>query len=271
MSARDATFRPEASGTRVAPLRGAMHLRLVAALIVFIVSVALSGCKPSYPSCTSDKQCHAGEYCVGGKCQLCRSDSDCTDGLSCTDGQCKAGPGYCASQSDCSGGLICLDHRCRACDTDDQCGAGRRCHAHACVDANLCDTTDDCAAGQECREGHCVALGAGHAPCSAPSVYFDFNETTLTTDATTALFNALPCLKVTSAGPLVAAGHADPRGTAEYNLALSDRRARAVREHLGRLGVDGGHVQVLPRGALDAKGQDEPTWAKDRRVDLSWR
>ena len=49
-------------------------------------------------------------------------------------------------------------------------------------------------------------------------------------------------------------GHTDPRGTQEYNLALSERRAQSVRDHLGRLGIDGSKMTVLPRGALDAKG-----------------
>ena len=66
-------------------------------------------------------------------------------------------------------------------------------------------------------------------------------------------------------------GHTDPRGTQEYNLALSEKRAQSVRDHLGRLGVDGTHISVLPRGSLDAKGTDEPSWAQDRRVDFAWK
>ena len=66
-------------------------------------------------------------------------------------------------------------------------------------------------------------------------------------------------------------GHTDPRGTQEYNLALSERRAQSVRDHLGRLGVDGTKLSVLPRGSLDAKGTDEPSWAQDRRVDFTWQ
>jgi peptidoglycan-associated lipoprotein len=54
-------------------------------------------------------------------------------------------------------------------------------------------------------------------------------------------------------------------------LALSERRAQSVRDHLGRLGVEGAQLTVLPRGALDAKGTDEPSWAQDRRVDFTWR
>ena len=50
-----------------------------------------------------------------------------------------------------------------------------------------------------------------------------------------------------------------------------DEPGPANRDHLGRLGVDGNQLSVLPRGALDAKGTDEPSWAQDRRVDFAWK
>ena len=63
-------------------------------------------------------------------------------------------------------------------------------------------------------------------------------------------------------------GHADPRGTAAYNLALGDRRARAVVDYLQRAGVDTSQVITSTRGALDASGRDENSWQLDRRVEL---
>jgi peptidoglycan-associated lipoprotein len=63
-------------------------------------------------------------------------------------------------------------------------------------------------------------------------------------------------------------GRADPRGTEEYNLALGDRRARAVVDYLKHLGVDTSQVAISTRGALDASGTDEVSWRLDRRVDL---
>ena len=66
-------------------------------------------------------------------------------------------------------------------------------------------------------------------------------------------------------------GRADPRGTTEYNMALSDRRAQAVKDYLERLGVAGGRLNKIPRGALDATGTEEAGWAKDRRVDFDWK
>ena len=63
-------------------------------------------------------------------------------------------------------------------------------------------------------------------------------------------------------------GRADPRGTAEYNLGLGSRRAGSVSAYLGRLGVGQPQMMVTTRGALDATGTDESTYAADRRVDI---
>ena len=60
----------------------------------------------------------------------------------------------------------------------------------------------------------------------------------------------------------------DPRGTEEYNLALSDRRAQAVRDRLQRIGATPGAVRLVPKGEIDATGTEETGWAKDRRVDF---
>ena len=68
--------------------------------------------------------------------------------------------------------------------------------------------------------------------------------------------------------PVSLIGRADPRGTEEYNLGLSSRRAHSVGEYLGRLGVGEHQLAELPRGALDATGTDEAGWAQDRRVDV---
>ena len=63
-------------------------------------------------------------------------------------------------------------------------------------------------------------------------------------------------------------GHADPRGEEDYNMALGGRRADSVRTALQSLGVQPARLDMSSRGALDAKGTDEATWSKDRRVDI---
>jgi peptidoglycan-associated lipoprotein len=63
-------------------------------------------------------------------------------------------------------------------------------------------------------------------------------------------------------------GRADPRGEEEYNMTLGERRAESVVHYLTQLGVAESRLPVTSRGALDAQGHDEATWAVDRRVDL---
>lgn len=65
-------------------------------------------------------------------------------------------------------------------------------------------------------------------------------------------------------------GHADDRGTSEYNLALGDARARVVRDFLVRLGVDGRQISTLSLGeeAPFVSGRGEQAWAKNRRAEF---
>jgi peptidoglycan-associated lipoprotein len=64
-------------------------------------------------------------------------------------------------------------------------------------------------------------------------------------------------------------GRADPRGTDEYNLGLGTRRAESVRTYLERLGVPTGRLSPTTRGELDARGTDQASWQRDRRVDIN--
>jgi len=64
-------------------------------------------------------------------------------------------------------------------------------------------------------------------------------------------------------------GRADPRGTEEYNMSLGAKRAHAVASYLEHHKVQNGDLAETSRGALDATGDSDSSWAKDRRVDLS--
>jgi peptidoglycan-associated lipoprotein len=69
-------------------------------------------------------------------------------------------------------------------------------------------------------------------------------------------------------------GMCDPRGTAEYNLGLGDRRARAVKNFLVSLGVEESHIETVSYGLEKAQGTSEgttdttPSWAHDRRTEF---
>jgi len=250
------------------------HRNFLLGLLVSAAAVAIASCSPDYPSCETDKDCHEKEFCVERKCQQCRDSKDCPAGQSCNAGKCERIPGYCRNKSECPAGQECIANKCKACATDRECPSGTYCVKGACSSKKACKTEDDCAQNEDCVNGFCVAERVVTPPppkeCTLEPVYFDFNESALTTEATSRLAQDAECLKkVGRAATLV--GHTDPRGTQEYNLALSERRAQSVRDHLGRLGLDGTKLSILPRGSLDAKGTDEPSWAQDRRVDFTWR
>jgi peptidoglycan-associated lipoprotein len=63
-------------------------------------------------------------------------------------------------------------------------------------------------------------------------------------------------------------GHADERGTREYNIALGERRANSTKNALAALGVDPARMTVISYGKEkpDAMGSDEASWAKNRRA-----
>jgi len=63
-------------------------------------------------------------------------------------------------------------------------------------------------------------------------------------------------------------GHADPRGDDEYNMVLGGRRADNVKSAIAGQGLSAAKIATTSRGKLDATGTDEPSWAKDRRVDV---
>ena len=246
--------------------------RFAALAVLVFAGTLISSCKPDYPSCATDKDCKEKEFCVANKCQQCRDANDCPPGNACNAGKCDPIPGYCRSKADCPANQECLGNRCRACANDKECPGGH-CVKGTCSKKKPCKSDADCAQNEDCIDGFCTTEKAPPPPpteCKLDAVFFDFNESALTTEATAVLARDADCLKkVGRAVTLV--GHTDPRGTQEYNLALSEKRAQSVRDHLGRLGAEGTKMSILPRGSLDAKGNDEPSWAQDRRVDFTWK
>ncbi|NBO83621.1 MAG: peptidoglycan-associated lipoprotein, partial [Betaproteobacteria bacterium] len=80
-------------------------------------------------------------------------------------------------------------------------------------------------------------------------------------------------LRVDSKARLVIEGNADERGTAEYNLALGQKRAEAVAKALGVMGVAGNRAEAVSNGEEKprAKGSNEAAWTENRRADLILR
>jgi len=63
-------------------------------------------------------------------------------------------------------------------------------------------------------------------------------------------------------------GHADNRGEDDYNMILGQRRADNVKGAIVTAGMTAAKTLTTSRGELDATGSDEPSWQKDRRVDI---
>jgi peptidoglycan-associated lipoprotein len=103
------------------------------------------------------------------------------------------------------------------------------------------------------------------------AVYFDFDKSDLRQDARDVLSkNAEIILKSLPGAKIQVEGHCDERGSAEYNLALGERRARSVQNYLTTLGVTAGNLSIISYGKEKPAviGSDEAAWAKNRRAEF---
>ena len=100
------------------------------------------------------------------------------------------------------------------------------------------------------------------------TVYFDFDSSELSDNAQMTLNRQAAFLNVNPTLVIVVEGHADERGTREYNLALADRRATAVRDYLLAKGLNSARVRTVSYGKERpaAEGSTESVWEKNRRA-----
>lgn len=104
----------------------------------------------------------------------------------------------------------------------------------------------------------------------ATRIHFNFDSYELRPEARSALQQISEHMKRFDNLRLVIEGHCDERGTAEYNLALGERRARAAYEFLILLGVRSDRMQIISYGEerpLDPRS-NETAWAKNRRAEF---
>ena len=98
-------------------------------------------------------------------------------------------------------------------------------------------------------------------------VFFATNESVLTTKSRDTLRKQAAWMRKNSELTFVIEGHADERGTREYNLALGERRANAAKDYLMTYGVSGSRLQVISYGKerpVDS-GSNPLAWSKNRR------
>lgn len=102
------------------------------------------------------------------------------------------------------------------------------------------------------------------------SVYFEFNKEDLSDVTRRVLQDNARILKNNDSFDVVVEGHCDDRGTIEYNLALGQRRAAAVREYLVSLGISGSRLRTVSYGEERpaANGSGESVWSRNRRAEF---
>jgi len=99
-------------------------------------------------------------------------------------------------------------------------------------------------------------------------VFFDTDRSTIRADQRPVLARQAAWMQQHPSVQVTVEGHADERGTREYNLALGQRRANAARDVLVAGGVAGARIQTISYGKdrPDALGSNEDAWARNRRA-----
>ncbi|GAB1267926.1 peptidoglycan-associated lipoprotein Pal [Aurantivibrio infirmus] len=107
------------------------------------------------------------------------------------------------------------------------------------------------------------------APDLATVFYFDFDQSIIKPESRAALTGHAQFYRNNSQG-IRLEGHADERGSREYNIALGERRANAVRDFLVLQGIDRSRIETVSYGEERpaALGSGENAWAQNRRVEL---
>ena len=102
---------------------------------------------------------------------------------------------------------------------------------------------------------------------SLRTVFFGFNSSTLTSDAKEALSTNAEFLKENTDVEVQVEGHCDEKGGVQYNLALGENRAKAVKRYLTAMGVNSSRISTISFGKERplAFGHDEDSWGQNRR------
>ena len=130
-----------------------------------------------------------------------------------------------------------------------------------------CSTTSSWFGGSDCQS----KLAREFAENANTTVYFAFDSSALSAEAVSALDSQIAWLKKNPKVNVVIQGYCDKRGTAEYNLALGERRARAVYDYMIMLGVNPAQLEMISYGKERpaVAGNNEEAWALNRRDNFN--
>ncbi len=116
-------------------------------------------------------------------------------------------------------------------------------------------------------------LNDPNSPLAKRSVYFDFDSYSVKSSDQPLLQAHARYLSAHPQRHVLIQGNTDERGTSEYNVALGEKRAEAVRHELTLLGVPDSQIEAVSLGKEKpvALGHDEASWAQNRRADLAYQ
>lgn len=132
-------------------------------------------------------------------------------------------------------------------------------------------TDDEEARRRAAEEARRAAERAGMLATLQEMVYFDYDDARVRSDAESVLSRKVPILRTNAGVTLRITGHADERGSLEYNEVLGLRRANSVRDYLVGFGIDASRITTATRGEDQPvdPGHDESAWSKNRRADFN--
>ncbi len=106
-----------------------------------------------------------------------------------------------------------------------------------------------------------------NSPLNTKIIYFDFDQSTIRSEFIEVLRAHAAYLNSNRSVTVLVEGHADERGSREYNIGLGEHRANAIRRFLEAEGVDSAQINTISYGEERplAVGHDEASWAENRR------
>ena len=133
------------------------------------------------------------------------------------------------------------------------------------------DATTQGMADEGAFRGH--PLDGPSSPLSQRTVYFAFDSSHIEEENRSIIDAHAQWLADHPGAGVTLEGHADERGTREYNVALGERRANAVRQLLALTGASGGQINTISYGEERSavEGHDESAWRFNRRVEIVYR
>ncbi|WP_027015534.1 peptidoglycan-associated lipoprotein Pal [Comamonas composti] len=159
------------------------------------------------------------------------------------------------------------------------CSSGVKLDETPVTDAGAASTGQGAGSGSTSQSGVSgVDLSASASDKDGPQgvsriVYFDFDSYAIRADAQAQVEAHARFLKASQSRKVQIEGHTDERGGREYNLALGQKRAEAVRRALGLLGVQESQMEAVSYGKEKpaVEGNTEDAFAQNRRAELSYR